>query len=132
MDSAYQTVVHHLEEHLGVDPATVTPETTLEQLELDSLSILELGLVLQDETGIKQLDEGAVTFQTTVGAIASTLENLQAAQAAEAAAVAARPAGGAPEVPAQPVGGAAGVPAQAAGSAAGVPVMTGAVPAETR
>ncbi|BCY13103.1 acyl carrier protein [Actinoplanes sp. L3-i22] len=77
MHSAYQIVLRNLEEHFGVEPARVTPETTLEQLELDSLSILEFGLLLQEETGVKRLDEGVVTFRTTIGEIVATLENLR-------------------------------------------------------
>ncbi|GIE91361.1 acyl carrier protein [Actinoplanes regularis] len=75
MDSAYQIVLFHLKEHLDIDPSRVTPETTLEDLELDSLSVLELGLVLQDATGIRRLDEGVVTFRTTVGQIAAALHD---------------------------------------------------------
>ncbi|WP_436528983.1 acyl carrier protein [Actinoplanes sp. HUAS TT8] len=75
MDSAYQIVTRNLAEHFEVDPARLTPETTLEQLELDSLSILEFGLLLQEETGVRRLDEGVVTFRTTLGAIAATLDN---------------------------------------------------------
>ncbi len=77
MDSAYQIVVRHLKDHLGVDPALVTPDTTLGQLDRDSLSILEFGLLLQEATGIR-LDDGVLTFRTTIGEIAAVLRRHRA------------------------------------------------------
>lgn len=77
MDSAYQTVVRHLTQQLGVDPARVTPETTLGQLERDSLSILEFGLLLQEATGLGRLDDRMLTFRTTVGDLAEALHRHQ-------------------------------------------------------
>ncbi len=85
MDSAYQVVAFHLKEHLDIDPSRVTPDTTLEDLELDSLSVLELGLVLQDATGIRRLDESVITFKTTVGQIATALHDHRTGERARAA-----------------------------------------------
>ncbi|MEV6345319.1 acyl carrier protein [Actinoplanes sp. NPDC051851] len=118
MDSAYEIVVNHMQEHLGIDPATVTPETTLEDLELDSLSILELALILQDETGLKRLDDGVVNFQTTVGQVAAALEKERAAAAASPSADSASPADSAAPGSATP-GSSPFVPSSAGPSPAG-------------
>ena len=58
MSAIYDNVVAALTEHLGVDPVRISLDATLEDLELDSLALLELAVVLQDEAGIKFEDFG--------------------------------------------------------------------------
>jgi len=46
-----------LAERLEIDPATITPDTKLESLGADSLSVIELIFDLEDEFGVKMGDE---------------------------------------------------------------------------
>ena len=38
--------------HMGVDEAEVTPETTLEELKIDSLDVVQIVMDLEDSLGI--------------------------------------------------------------------------------
>ena len=40
-----------LNENLGIEPATITEETSFEELDIDSLDMTELVCALEDETG---------------------------------------------------------------------------------
>ena len=46
------TVKKLLEENLSIDPETVTEDSTLESLDLDSLDMVELISALEDDEGI--------------------------------------------------------------------------------
>jgi len=46
-----------------VDPADIVPGATLEGLELDSLDVVELGLVLEKEFGARITDDELVDAQ---------------------------------------------------------------------
>lgn len=53
----------------GVDQDAVTPEATFEALGLDSLDVVELTLVLEEETGVKLEDEELEDVRTVQDAI---------------------------------------------------------------
>ncbi|MEV0579435.1 MULTISPECIES: phosphopantetheine-binding protein [unclassified Streptomyces] len=55
-----------------VVPDSIHPESTLESLDLDSLSLAELALALQEELGVK-VEEHEATKTTTVAELISTL-----------------------------------------------------------
>jgi acyl carrier protein len=68
-------VVEILATMAGLPPDQVTPDTTFESLSLDSLDLVELTLMLEDELGVEidRDDFGElVTVQDAVDAIAST------------------------------------------------------------
>lgn len=47
-----------------LDPAEITPEATLKDLELDSLDIVELGLVMTKELGVSLSDDELLEAQS--------------------------------------------------------------------
>ncbi|MFH8367586.1 acyl carrier protein [Streptomyces sp. NPDC018031] len=57
MSSTYDRLVTLLGDGFGIEPGEVTPETTFEELDLDSLALVELTLTAQDEFGIQLADD---------------------------------------------------------------------------
>ncbi len=68
------TIKKLLEENLDVDPSTVTEDSTLESLDLDSLDMVELISDLEEEEGI---DFGEPEDITTVGDIVKHVDSLK-------------------------------------------------------
>ena len=68
------TIKKLLEENLDVDPSTVTEDSTLESLDLDSLDMVELISDLEEEEGI---DFGEPESITTVGDIVKHVDALK-------------------------------------------------------
>ena len=60
-----QVVVESLES-FGADPAQITPEATLEQLDIDSLDLAELSQIVQERFGV-ELKGSDVAEVKTVG-----------------------------------------------------------------
>ncbi|MFF8271724.1 acyl carrier protein [Streptomyces sp. NPDC016562] len=48
----YDRLVRLLTEVLSIDPALVTPQRTFRELELDSITLVELAVMVTEETGI--------------------------------------------------------------------------------
>lgn len=63
-----------LENNLSIDPATVTEDSTLESLDIDSLDMVELICDLEDAEGV---DFGEPEGLTTVGDIVKHVESLK-------------------------------------------------------
>ncbi|GAA3773030.1 hypothetical protein GCM10022403_005230 [Streptomyces coacervatus] len=59
----------------------LSPDVTLEQLELDSLALAEFVLVLEERLGVRA-DSGAATRSTTLAEVTAHLDVLRAAGAA--------------------------------------------------
>ncbi|WEO93366.1 acyl carrier protein [Streptomyces sp. FXJ1.172] len=59
----------------------LSPDITLEQLELDSLALAEFVLVLEERLGVKA-DSGRATRTTTLAEVAAYLDELRTAGAA--------------------------------------------------
>ncbi|GAA2979973.1 acyl carrier protein [Streptomyces fulvorobeus] len=57
MSSTYDRLVGLLAKSFGIEPDEVAPEDTFESLELDSLALVELTLVAQEEFGISLTDD---------------------------------------------------------------------------
>ena len=69
----FETLKTILVEKLKVSPDQVTPEATKEDVELDSLAVVELSLVLEKELGIKISDDELLEVPT-IGEIADLME----------------------------------------------------------
>ena len=66
-----EKLVKLLAEHLEIDAALITPETTFESLGIDSLDTVEMVMELEEELGVQlDLDEKV----TTVGELAAFIE----------------------------------------------------------
>lgn len=62
-----------LNENLGIEPATITEETSFEELDIDSLDMTELVCALEDETGTELAELKGIR---TVGELAAKIESL--------------------------------------------------------
>jgi len=71
--SAYESISSVLVERFKVDGAAVTPQTTLEELEFDSLFIVEFLLVLEEQLKVS-IPDTEVTPSHTVEAVAAMAE----------------------------------------------------------
>ena len=75
--SPYMFLAQVLSEKYDVDPDMISPEATLTELGLDSLTIVELLFDVEDEFGIEVPEERA-TFETLAEAAALVEELLRA------------------------------------------------------
>jgi len=75
--SPYAFLAQVLSEKYDVDPDAISPEATLTELGLDSLTIVELLFDVEDEFGI-EIPEERATFQTLAEAAALVDELVQA------------------------------------------------------
>ncbi|MFE1174031.1 acyl carrier protein [Streptomyces sp. NPDC058773] len=78
MPTSAELITSTLTETFDLDPAEVTPERTFEELGLDSLALVEMGLMLQERTGIS-LDD--VPMRTTIGELAALMDRSEADKA---------------------------------------------------
>ena len=73
----YAFLADVLSEKYDVDPTTISPETTLTELGLDSLTVVELFFDVEDEFEI-EIPEERATFETLAEAAALVEELLRA------------------------------------------------------
>jgi acyl carrier protein len=59
----FDQLTHILISKFHVDPAAIDPAATLEGLQLDSLDVVELGLVMEKEMGAHVTDDELVEAQ---------------------------------------------------------------------
>lgn len=71
MDELYRDVVAILTRTFEVDEARLSPEVTFEALDLDSLDLVELTLVVEDELGVRLEDEELEHIRTVGDAVAA-------------------------------------------------------------
>ncbi len=76
--SAYSFIAEVLTEKYDVDPGAISPEATMTELGLDSLTIVELLFDIEDEFDIEVPEERA-TFET-VGEAAALVDELTQAK----------------------------------------------------
>lgn len=69
----FETLKNILVDKLKVSPDQVTPEATKEDVELDSLAVVELSLVLEKELGLKISDDELMETGT-VGEIVALMQ----------------------------------------------------------
>ncbi|TQM78412.1 acyl carrier protein [Saccharothrix saharensis] len=74
----YETLKNILVETLKIAPEQVTPEATKDDLELDSLAVVELSMVLGKEHGLHISDEELQDVET-VGDIVALMEERRGA-----------------------------------------------------
>lgn len=77
MSVAYDRLVSLLTTKLGIAREEITPDVTFEDLDVDSLALVELTDILDAEFGIT-LDEGAVAKDSKLTEVASILETYEA------------------------------------------------------
>ncbi len=78
MTSLFPLMATELAQHFGKDPADIAPDTLLEALDIDSLAMMELMCVLEDEHGLYIPDD--LTFlnaNSTVAQAAAFIERAQ-------------------------------------------------------
>ncbi|WP_155057498.1 acyl carrier protein [Streptomyces blattellae] len=75
MDHVYDHLVTLLGDKFEVAPDRIGPDTTLGDLDLDSLAVVELFVTLQEEWKIP-LDDSTATAGLTVGEVARSVAGL--------------------------------------------------------
>ncbi|WP_307784048.1 acyl carrier protein [Streptomyces spinoverrucosus] len=75
MPNTLAAITAALTETFPIDASMITPDRSFEDLGLDSLALVEMGLILQERTGVT-LDEG--DLPKTVGELVVLLEAAQA------------------------------------------------------
>ncbi|MFG1667010.1 acyl carrier protein [Streptomyces sp. Y7] len=73
MSAMYGRLVGLLVDRFEVDRAEIGPDTTFEDLDMDSLFLVELLLVIQSELGV-HLDDDAASPGDTISQVAELLE----------------------------------------------------------
>jgi acyl carrier protein len=73
MSDAYNRLAEVLINQFEVRPDEIRPDATFEELELDSLFLVELGLVVKRELGVK-LNEEDATPRSTLAEVADLIE----------------------------------------------------------
>ena len=56
-------------ETVGADPAEIKPEATFEELDVDSLDLVEVAQVVEEEHGVEIRGEDAQKFETVADAV---------------------------------------------------------------
>jgi acyl carrier protein len=75
MSDTLERVKRIIVDRLGVDPSQVTPEASIkEDLDADSLDVMDLVLELEDEFGLEISDEEAEKI-STVGDVVQYIES---------------------------------------------------------
>jgi acyl carrier protein len=73
MSDMYDQLVNILVTRFEVEPEEIRPDATFEDLELDSLFLVELVLVVQQELGAK-ISEDDATPRSTIASVATLIE----------------------------------------------------------
>ncbi|MFJ8781194.1 MULTISPECIES: acyl carrier protein [unclassified Streptomyces] len=78
MQNTFSSLKDILVSKLKVEPESVTPDATREDVELDSLAIVELAMVLEKEFGIAVTDDELLDTEN-IGSMATLIEQRIAA-----------------------------------------------------
>jgi acyl carrier protein len=73
MSNGYNQLTDILINRFEVEPDELRPDITFEELELDSLFLVELSLVVQQELGVKITEQDA-TPRSTILSVADLIE----------------------------------------------------------
>ncbi len=73
--SMYEKLVNYAARQLGMDPSEITPDSTFENLGIDSLDVVEMIMDLETELGVEleMEDQNISTFQEMADFIESKL-----------------------------------------------------------
>lgn len=74
MSEMYDRLAEILVNRFEVEADEIRPDVTFEELELDSLFLVELVLVINQELGIK-VSEDSASPRSTIGSVAELLES---------------------------------------------------------
>ncbi len=67
--SVHAKIVELLDDKFGIPADEVTAESTFEELDLDSLDLVEFSMAAEDELGVKITDEEAAELKTVGDAV---------------------------------------------------------------
>lgn len=82
MSAMLELLISTLTEHFGMDEGSVTAQSRLDELEVDSLALLEMLTILEDEHGIPLPEEPAnIQSHSTLADVAELLETTVASAA---------------------------------------------------
>lgn len=70
MTTTYDRVAELLVDRLGVTREELNPEATFEELDLDSLDLVEFSMAARDEFGVQISDDEAEGLKTVADAVA--------------------------------------------------------------
>lgn len=74
MDAVFEKIKSIVVEQLSVEDSEVTMETTFEQLNADSLDVVELIMALEEEFNLEISDEDAEKLTTVAAAVSYVKE----------------------------------------------------------
>lgn len=64
-----QKVIHTIAQQLGLNESEITPTSTFDELNIDSLDLLEATMALEDEFGVQIEDDDTFKWKTVGDAI---------------------------------------------------------------
>ncbi|MGI9016899.1 MAG: acyl carrier protein [Euzebya sp.] len=67
--TVYDKIVEMLDDKFGISPDEVTAESTFEELDLDSLDLVEFSMAAEDDMGVKITDDEAAELKTVGDAV---------------------------------------------------------------
>jgi acyl carrier protein len=73
MDTVYPRLVSLITSSFGIHEEQITPDTTFEDLEFDSLDLVELAVIVQQEFGLK-IEEDALDATDTLTRAAELID----------------------------------------------------------
>lgn len=71
----YERLVNLLAEQFAIDPEDINEDTGFEDLGADSVDLVELAMNLEEEFGIDEMGEDAITSIHTVGDLVNYIRN---------------------------------------------------------
>ena len=76
MQNVQEIVISSIANAVPLDPETIRPNSTFEELAIDSLDVINIVFDLEDAFGINLPDEFRLTDLTDVAAVTSTIQSL--------------------------------------------------------
>ena len=67
--TVYDKIVEMLDDKFGISADEITPEASFEELDLDSLDLVEFSMAAEDELGVKISDDEAAELKTVGDAV---------------------------------------------------------------